>query len=163
MELIAGNCCCDAENATAGEDDVGETLSALSSTHAHTVSKSLTNTSMYDKVASRLSEELLAALAWSAHTPMPDTHRDNAAAPNVSSKATSRRSWEKFLAQLVANLSSQARAVHPTAAVSDVTSISLTGDPIPSTTSAPSVGSVWYSLCYRLISSSSSAVHQVRC
>jgi len=70
-----------------------------------------TNNSMYSEVASRLSAELLAALARSARTSTPD---QNDASPasithgNVSSTPAlpSRKSWELFLAEVVNNLTS---------------------------------------------------------
>jgi len=76
---------------------------------------------MYDAVASRLSEELLAALAWSARTPPPTDKND--AQPvaithkNLSSTPVSpspRKSWELFLAQVVTNLTSAVKAVRQT-------------------------------------------------
>ena len=96
------------------DDGVSEALSALSATDDNAVNKLSTNASMYDKVASRLSEQLLAALAWSAQTRAPNIVDSNAAdvTTNISSTSVSpsRRSWETFLAQLVSNLSSEAHA-----------------------------------------------------
>jgi len=70
------------------------------------------NTSVYDRAASRLSEQLLAALAWSSRTSTPygDQQRHGEAPVNMSRPFTpARRSWERFLAEVVSNLSSVGR------------------------------------------------------
>jgi len=96
---------------------------------------------MYDKVASRLSEQLLAALAWSAQTRTPNTDNNNAVnvTPSSTTASPSRRSWEIFLAQLVSNLSSEAKAMHLTARSTSTTSSQHS---TVTATSTPSVATV---------------------
>jgi len=102
-----------------------------------------TNSSMFHKVASRLSEQLLAALAWSARTSTPKT--DESSPPTVSDRSPdklrpSRRSWEQFLAQVVSNLSSAAktagRSTTPPVAFTPTTSTTATQHPVRGTTAS---------------------------
>jgi len=109
---------CDAENATMTEDNADEVLTARSPAD---ISKSSANASVYDKVASRLSERLLAALSWSAQSSTPSSGQNGIVLVNITRTNRSftpvpppRRSWEKFLAQLVSNLSSEAKSTRQT-------------------------------------------------
>ena len=120
-------------------------LSALASGNVNDVNKLSTNTLAYDKVASRLSDELLAALAWSAHTSTP-SGQNNVATVNISSTSASpsHRSWELFLAQIVSNLSLEAKAFRGTTPSVKIIPATLTQERsshVIDKTSAPSVGS----------------------
>ena len=109
-DLTLRHRCCGVENASVAKDDNGEVLSPRSSGDVDDVSQLTTNTSVYDKVASRLSQQLLAALAWTAQTSTPNADQNSVSRANMSSTSAtpSRRAWELFLAQIVSNLSSKA-------------------------------------------------------
>jgi len=123
------------------EDDITDVMNGMNE-----LSLFSSNTSMYNEVASRLSAELLAALARSASTPdQNDASPVTSNLKNVSSTpvpaSASRKSWEQFLAEVVTNLTSIRRAkVTPTTPSERSTTRPdlVTNTTVPST-SAPAV------------------------
>lgn len=147
-------CYC-AENSTV-EDSIGKLLMSVQSAAVDNELNVLSdNTSIYDDVASTLSERLLAVLAHNARPSTINSDQNNVSPANTTQRnfistlaPTSRRSWEQFLAQIVSNLTSRAKAVRPTTPAKFTPTTSTTATQslrnrkspvIDTTTSPPSV------------------------
>jgi len=112
--------CRRAENTTRRDDTDNDVVYGEDDNHA--------NTSVYDKVANTLSQQFLAALRRSSRTSTPD-QKSSMTANNNRASTPSRRSWERFLAEMVSNLSSAAkrgRRITPRARFTPTTSTTVT-------------------------------------